>query len=124
MQNSEAKMVRHIDIAKTFELMAGSAVFLALGAKSFLQEVREHGDCYHQVMMAKALKKPTILMLDQRLLPSEHEEIRQSLSGLEVIGTVLFDSERLGDRALDERIQNELKEILDGWFGHRKKAND
>ena len=97
-------------ISRTFEKMAESAIFLALGTASYLQEIREHGDCYHQVIMAKALKKPTILMLDQRLLPSEHEEIRQGLNGLEIIGTVLFDSEQMEDR-----VQNELKEILENW---------
>ena len=104
-----------MDISRTFGKMAESAIFLALGTASYLQEIREHGDCYHQVMMAKALKKPTILMLDQRLLPSEHEEIRQALNGLEVISTVLFDSER----KTEVRVQNELKEILENWRGAR-----
>lgn len=104
-----------MDISRTFEKVAESAVFLALGTASYLQEIREHGDCYHQVMMAKALKKPTILMLDRRLLPSEHEEIRQGLNGLEVIGTVLFDS-----GLKDDRIQNELKVILESW---KKRAS-
>ena len=99
-----------MDTGRTFEKVAESAVFLALGTASYLQEIREHGDAYHQVMMAKALKKPTILMLDQRLLPSEHEEIRQCLNGLEVIGTVLFDSEQM-----DDRVGNKLREILENW---------
>jgi len=99
-----------MEIGRTFEKVAESTVFLALGTVSYLQEIREHGDCYHQVMMAKALKKPAILMLDQRLLPSEHEEIRQGLNGLEVIGTVLFDSEQM-----DDRVENELWEILENW---------
>lgn len=58
-----------MDISRTFEKMAGSAIFLALGTVSYLQEIREHGDCYHQVMMAKALKKATILMLDKKRHP-------------------------------------------------------
>ncbi|MBA7662001.1 hypothetical protein ES703_70023 [subsurface metagenome] len=99
-----------MDISRTFEKMAESGVFVVLGTASYLQEIRKHGDCYHQVMMAKALRKPAILILDQRLLPSECEELRQGLNGLEVIGTVLVDSEHLEDRAL-----NELKEIMETW---------
>jgi len=91
-----------MDVSRVFEGVAESGVFIALGTSGYLEELREHGDCYHQLMMAKALKKPAILMLDKRLLPSEREEIRQGLNGLKVIGTVLFDREKLEDRALNE----------------------
>ena len=99
-----------MDVGRNFEGIAQSGIFLVLGTASYLQEIRGHGGCYQQVMMAKALGKPVILMLDQRLLPSEHDEIRRRLSGIEIIGSVLFDSEHL-----DDRVANELREILEKW---------
>ena len=98
----------------TFEKMAQSGSFLALGTIDYLREIREKGDCYEQVQMAKALKKPVILMLSEQLLPSEQEELRQNLEGLEILGTVFFD-ENNRSKAMDERVQNELWEVFKRW---------
>ena len=103
-------MKHHMNIPKTFEGMAESAFFLALGDASYLQSLREQGDCYQQVQMAQALKKPTIMMLDRRLQPSEQEELRSCLDGLEIIGTVFFDSQNM-----EERVKDELGEVLERW---------
>lgn len=103
-----------MNIPKTFEKVAGSAIFLALGTADYLKQVREHGDSYHQVMMARALKKPVILMLDRRLSPSERDELRECFDGLEILGTVFFDGARK-ESELEESAQKELGEILVKW---------
>lgn len=103
-------MKHHVDIPKTFAGMAESAIFLLLGTASYLQEIREQGDCYQQVRMARALKKPTLLILDRGLQPSEQEEIRNCLDGLEIIGTVFFDSPNM-----EERVKDDLGEVLERW---------
>jgi len=53
----------------TFEKIAESEFFFVLGIAHSLLDLRDHGTCHEQVQMAKALKKPTLLMLDQRLYP-------------------------------------------------------
>jgi len=103
-------MKSHMNTPKTFEGMAQSAFFLVLAEASYLQDIREQGDCYQQILMAKSLKKPAILMLDRELQPSEQEEIRDCLDGLEIIGTVFFDSQMK-----DERVKDELKAVLERW---------
>ena len=70
----EPSVTRRMDIPKTFEKMAGSSVFLVLGEIMGLQSLRGKGAVYQQILMAKSLKKPTILTLDKNLSPSEQEE--------------------------------------------------
>lgn len=111
-------MRSRMNITATFERMASSAFFLAVGEASFLRELRKQGDCYQLVLMARALKKPTVLMLDRRLQPSEQAEIRRNLDGLEIIGTVFFDSQNP-----EERVKDELGAVLLAWE-KRGKANE
>ena len=99
-----------MNVALTFETVAQSAFFLMLGEGSALQELRDRGDCYQQVLMARALKKPVVLMLDRMLRPLEQQEVRNCLEGMEIIGTVSFDSENIDDRA-----RGELGEMLERW---------
>ncbi len=99
-----------MNVAATFETIAQSAFFLMLGEGSALQELRDRGDCYQQVLMARALKKPVVLMLDRQLRPLEHAEIRNCLEGMEIIGTVSFDSKKM-----DNRVRDRLQELMERW---------
>jgi len=99
-----------MNVALTFETMAQSAFFLMVGEGGALQELRDRGDCYQQVRMARALKKPVVLMMDRMLRPLEQQEIQNCLEGMEIIGTVSFDSENIDDRA-----RGELGEMLERW---------
>ncbi len=99
-----------MNVPATFESMAQSSFFLVLGEGDVVQEIRDKGDCYQQVLMARALKKPVVLMLDRQLRPLEQGELRNCLEGLEIIGTVSFDSEKM-----DDRVKDELGELLARW---------
>lgn len=104
------KKPSRMNVPATFEGMARSSFFLMLGEGDVVQEIRDKGDCYQQILMARALKKPVVLMLDRQLRPLEQGELRNCLEGLEIIGTVSFDSEKMDDRAKDE-----LGELLGSW---------
>jgi hypothetical protein len=99
-----------MNVPATFESMAQSSFFLVLGEGDVVQEIRDKGDCYQQILMARALKKPVVLMLDRQLRPLEQGEMRNCLEGLEIIGTVFFDSEKM-----DDRVKDELRELLGSW---------
>ena len=99
-----------MNVPATFEAMAQSAFFLMLGEGSALQELRDKGDCYQQVLMARALKKPVVLMLDRQLRPLEHSEIRNCLEDREIIGTVYFDSKNM-----DDSVRDRLQVLLERW---------
>jgi hypothetical protein len=90
--------------------MAQSSFFLVLGEGDVVQEIRDKGDCYQQILMARALKKPVVLMLDRQLRPLEQGELRNYLEGLEIIGTVSFDS-----KEMDDRVKDNLEDILKRW---------
>jgi len=109
---------RRMNVAATFESMAQSSFFLVLGEGDVVQEIRDKGDCYHQILMARALKKPVVLMLDRQLRPLEQGEMRNCLEGLEIIGTVFFDSEKM-----DDRVKDELGELLASWKKKRGVHN-
>jgi len=100
-----------LNVAVTFDRLAQSAFFLVIGTGDYLQEVRDKGDCYQQILMARALKKPIILMLDRQLRPLEQAEIRNCLEGMEIIGAVFFDSKH----NRDDRVKDELGELLERW---------
>ena len=99
-----------MNVPATFESMAQSSFFLVLGEGDVVQEIRDKGDCYQQILMARALKKPVVLMLDRQLRPLEQGELRNYLEGLEIIGTVSFDS-----KEMDDRVKDNLEDILKRW---------
>lgn len=101
-----------MDVAATFERMAQSSFFLMLGEGDVVQEIRDKGDCYQQILMARALKKPVVLMLDRQLRPLEQEELRNCLEGMKIIGTLFFDSEKM-----DDRVRDQLQDLLERWKG-------
>lgn len=107
-----------MNVPATFESMAQSSFFLVLGEGDYLQEVRDKGDCYQQILMARALKKPVVLMLDRQLRPLEQGELRNCLEGMEIIGTVSFDS-----KEMDDRVKDELGELLASWKKKRGVHN-
>ena len=99
-----------MNVPATFESMAQSSFFLVLGEGDVVQEIRDKGDCYQQILMARALKKPVVLMLDRQLRPLEQGELRNYLEGMEIIGTVSFDS-----KEMDDRVKDNLEDILKRW---------
>lgn len=99
-----------MNVPATFEGIAQSATFLVIGTGDYLQEARDKGDCYQQILMVRALKKPVILMLDRKLHPLEQAEIRNCLEGMEIIGTVFFDSKHM-----DDRVRDQLQDLLERW---------
>jgi len=107
-----------MNVAATFESMAQSSFFLVLGEGDVVQEVRDKGDCYQQILMARALKKPVVLMLDRQLRPLEQGELRNCLEGMEIIGTVSFDS-----KEMDDRVKDELGKLLASWKKKRGVHN-
>jgi hypothetical protein len=107
-----------MNVPATFESMAQSSFFLVLGVGDVVQEIRDKEDCYQQIRMARALKKPVVLMLDRQLRPLEQEELYNCLEGLEIIGTVSFDSEKM-----DDRVKDELGDLLAGWKKKRGVHN-
>ena len=104
------KKTSRLNVPATFESMAQSSFFLVLGEGDVVQELRDKGDCYQQILMARALKKPVVLMLDRQLRPLEQGEIRNCLEDMEIIGTVSFDS-----KEMDDRVKDELGELLERW---------
>jgi len=104
------KKTGRMNVPVTFETMAQSAFFLVIGTGDYLQELRDRGDCYQQVRMARALKKPVVLMLDRQLRPLEQSEIRNCLENMEIIGTVFFDSNHR-----DDGVKDELLELWERW---------
>ncbi len=104
------KKTSRMNVAVDFERMAQSSTFLVIGTDDYLQEVRDKGDGYQQILMARALKKPVVLMLDRQLRPLEQQEIRNCLEGMEIIGTISFDS-----KEMDGRVKGELGGLLERW---------
>jgi len=99
-----------MNVPETFETMAQSAFFLMLGEAGALQQLRDRGDCYEQILMARGLKKPVLLMLDRQLRPLEQAEIRNCLENMEIIGTVFFDSKHM-----DDSVRDRLQVLLERW---------
>lgn len=106
-------MARRMNVTATFDGIASSAVFLALGTADYLREIREKGPCYQQVEMARALRKPCVLMVSKHLTPQEQEELRQSLDGLEVVGTFEVDEKAKRNLGVDAKDQDELIRIFE-----------
>lgn len=107
-----------MNIHATFENMVQSSFFLVLGERTFVNNFRDKGDCYQQILMARALKKPVILMEDRQLQPLERIEMHSFLEGMEIIGTVSFDS-----KTMDDKVLYEMREILERWKKTRSIQN-
>lgn len=96
-----------MDKSKLFDEIATSKVFLALGTKDFLNGLRDdNSDPTEQVKMAKALRKPVLLMFDNRLESQERGELRGFFRDFKVVREIEFDYDN------PEGTPGKLKEII------------
>jgi len=83
-----------MDKSKLFDGIATSKVFLALGTRDYLNELRDdNSPPAEQVKMAKALRKPVLLMFDNRLESQEKGELRGFFRDFKVVREIEFDSD-------------------------------
>lgn len=79
----------------TFEAIASSGIFLALGTAHFLEDLRnDKSDPAQQVKMAKALRKRVLLLIDSNLSPGQKDELRTFFNDFETVREVIFDPRR------------------------------
>lgn len=95
--------------SEIFDTLSKSRVLVVVANQGFLRELREQGDCYEQIRMARALKKPAVLLLVKELTAPEQEEARQSLNGLEVLAELPYDESKPAGQ-----VAREIHEILKG----------
>jgi hypothetical protein len=112
-------MSRRMNVPATFDGIASSHVFIALGTPDYLRELRDHGDAYLQVEMARALRKPAILMMSVHLTPQEQEELRHYLDVLEIAGTFHIDEKAKGNLGVNAKDQDELIKIFERYNPRR-----
>ena len=103
-----------MNVNEAFARMAKSEFFLVAGTGAALQELRNKGDIYHHILMAEALRKPVILMLNGDLRPLERAEFLKALERVELIGTIYFNLDSSSDQA-----KKRLERLLASW---RKKT--
>jgi len=92
--------------AKTFEMVANSRIFLALGTADYLEELRnDQSDQAQQVKMAKALKKRVIVLVDSNLSLEQEDELRTFFRDFDTVIEVMVDP--------SHRNWGKLKAVLD-----------
>jgi len=73
--------------------ISGARFFLIIGSKAWLTAYGGgNQDLKEQVALAKELKKPVVLMLDEQLTPEEQAKIRKACAGSEIKTEIKFDS--------------------------------
>lgn len=71
-----------------------SKYFLALATKNYLQDLREATNPVHsQVLLAKRLKKPVVLLIEESLTKLEIEELKEYFRGLTIVLELTFNRE-------------------------------
>ena len=94
---------------RTFDKIASSDFFLVIGTANYLKEISSLGRLAEQRKMAKALKKPVMLLVDCRLSEEQKGQLRDLYSEFDKVQEIEFDEDNLG--AMDEKFIEALKEL-------------
>lgn len=93
----------------TFDKIDSSMFFLALGTDDYLKEVLSPGTLAEQIKMAKALKKPVLLMVERHLSDEQKSQLRDLFSEFDIVREVEFDKDAIG--STDDKLLEALKEL-------------
>lgn len=73
--------------------ISGSRFFLIIGSKAWLTAYEGgNRDLKEQLALAKELKKPVVLMLDEQLTPEEQAKVKEACAGTEIKTEIKYDS--------------------------------
>jgi len=80
-----------------FDKIASSDIFLVIGTANYLEEVNSPGPLAEQRKMAKALKRPVLLMVDCHLSDEQRSQPRGLYSEFDIVREIAFDQDAMDD---------------------------
>lgn len=96
------------DTKLTFEMIGDSRIFLVLGTRQFLEEMRSPGPLVEQRKMALALGKPALLIIEETLNEHERTELRSLFIDFPTARELIFNKNAVDETKGPEDAINEL----------------